>query len=177
MENLDLFKQLLEGQEKLSNEMKRFSIGQEKLAKEVDRLSVGQEKLAKEVDRLSIGQEKLTKEVDRLSIGQEQLFKGQDQLFGEVRQINQRIGALESEVAEMKRDMGTKAQQAEHTDLIWAILHQQEMTRAEPEALKLNSITKEALEYFVTKEELIEFLERLSAARRQVELEVLRPAK
>lgn len=83
----------------------------------------------------------------------EELLK---QLLNEVKDLKQRtatkedinaiqceISQIKQEVSAIKQEMGTKVQQHENTDMIKAILHNQEASNAKLEFLTLNTATHE----------------------------------
>lgn len=86
----------------------------------------------------------------------DQKFEKIDQRFEQINQkfetIDQRFDTLENNFAELKKDVGhIKGQQRENTDMIRALLHNQEVANAKLEALELNTATRESVEKLASK--------------------------
>jgi len=78
-----------------------------------------------------------------------------------LKQILSKVSAMEegqqkliTRIDKIESDMATKAQQDENTQIIKAIRHNTETTNAEINALKLTTLSKEALEHLSTKEDV-----------------------
>lgn len=129
----ELLKQLLEGQKQLFEGQKQLFDGQKQLFDGQKQLFDGQQNLV---------------------AGQKQLFDVQEDLVTGQKQILQRLDNVESEVSSIKQDMGTKVQQRENTDIIKAILHNQEIANAKLAELEINTASKDSLKSLATKEDI-----------------------
>lgn len=78
-------------------------------------------------------------------------FKLMHEQFGKIDQrfekMDQRFNQLEIDFSDLKEEVGQiKGQQHEHTDMMRALLHNQEVTNVKLEALELNTATKTSVE-------------------------------
>lgn len=78
--------------------------------------------------------------------------------------IQEEIQPLKIEVSAIKEDLSLiKGQQTENTQFIKAILHNTEASNAEINALKLTTLSKEALLHLATKEDIGDTNDHLKA--------------
>jgi hypothetical protein len=76
------------------------------------------------------------------------------QILEDQNTLLQRMGKLEDEISTMKEDMATKIQLDENAQMIKSIFHNTEAANAEIHALKLTTLSKEALSHLATKEDI-----------------------